>query len=108
MDADAGDLGAKGARRVIRVDGGMSASDWTMQFLADMLDVQVDRPVVRETTALGAALLAGWQAGIYPPPDRFSETWRLERSFRPSMPESDRSYRYEGWRDAVARATLSR
>jgi glycerol kinase len=86
----------------------MSASDWTMQFLADMLDVQVDRPVVRETTALGAALLAGWQAGIYPPPDRFSETWRLERSFRPSMPESDRSHRYEGWRDAVARATLSR
>lgn len=108
MDADAGDLGAKGARRVIRVDGGMSASDWTMQFLADMLDVQVDRPVVRETTALGAALLAGWQAGIYPPPDRFSETWRLERSFRPSMPESDRSHHYEGWRDAVARATLSR
>jgi glycerol kinase len=107
MFADAADTQMQGAKRIIRVDGGMSASDWTMQFLADMLDVQVDRPVVRETTALGVALLAGWQAGVYPPPERFFETWRLDRSFWPSMSESDRDHRYRGWRDALARTVLA-
>jgi glycerol kinase len=107
MFADAADTQMRGAKRIIRVDGGMSASDWTMQFLADMLDVQVDRPVVRETTALGVALLAGWQAGVYPPPERFFETWRLDRSFWPSMSESDRDHRYRGWRDALARTVLA-
>jgi glycerol kinase len=107
MFADAADTQMRGAKRIIRVDGGMSASDWTMQFLADMLDVQVDRPVVRETTALGVALLAGWQAGVYPPPERFFETWRLDRNFWPSMSESDRDHRYRGWRDALARTVLA-
>jgi glycerol kinase len=78
-----------------------------MQFLADVLGVQVDRPTVRETTALGAALLAGWQAGLYPRPDGFSRTWRLERSFHPVMPEAAREQRYRGWQDAVARALLA-
>ena len=87
MYADAGELGAQGSKPVIRVDGGMSASDWTMQFLADVLDVQVDRPTIRETTALGVALLAGWQAGVYSAPDSFSRTWRLDRTFRPAMSE---------------------
>ena len=54
----------------------MSASDWTMQFLADMLNAQVDRPEIFETTALGAGYLAGWQAGLYPEPDEFAKTWR--------------------------------
>jgi glycerol kinase len=107
MYADAGNIQTKESKRVIRVDGGMSASDWTMQFLADVLDVQVDRPTVRETTAFGVALLAGWQAGVYSAPDRFSQTWRLDRSFKPSMPESVRSRRYRGWCDAVARTVLA-
>jgi glycerol kinase len=107
MYADAGDIQIRGSKRVIRVDGGMSASDWTMQFLANVLDVQVDRPTIRETTALGVALLAGWQAGVYSPPDRFYQTWRLDRSFLPTMSESSRSHRYQGWRDAVARAVLA-
>ena len=95
-----------GAQGIIRVDGGMSASGWTMQFLADMLESQVDRPAVLETTALGAAFLAGWQAGVYPGPDRFGDTWRLERSFTPAMSEGMRATRLKGWRDAIARTLL--
>jgi glycerol kinase len=106
MYADAAEVGEHSTKRIIRVDGGMSASDWTMQFLADVLDVQVDRPTIRETTALGVALLAGWQAGVYPDPDGFSRTWRLDRSFRPLMSDSARRLRCEGWRDAVARTLL--
>jgi glycerol kinase len=66
----------------------------------------VDRPTVRETTALGVALLAGWQAGVYPSPDRFSETWRLDRSFTPTMSEATRNQRYRGWSEAVARTVF--
>ena len=91
---------------VIRVDGGMSASDWTMQFLSDMLDAQVDRPAIFETTALGAGYLAGWQAGLYPEPDEFAKTWRRQASFTPAMAASEREARYRGWREAVARTVL--
>ena len=91
---------------VIRVDGGMSASDWTMQFLADILNAQVDRPEIFETTALGAGYLAGRQAGLYPDPAEFSETWRRQVSFKPSMAPSELQSRYGGWRDAVARTVL--
>jgi glycerol kinase len=108
MRADGDVVRAGDARAVIRVDGGMSASDWTMQFLADMLDAPVDRPAVVETTALGAAFLAGWRAGLYPGPGEFSRNWRLQRSFAPSMPSAERESRYRGWRDAVARVASSR
>jgi glycerol kinase len=91
---------------VIRIDGGMSASDWTMQFLADMVNAQVDRPEIFETTALGAGYLAGWQAGLYPEPDEFAKTWRRQASFTPSMAASERESCYRGWRDAVARTVL--
>ena len=86
MHSDSGTLERENAQSVIRVDGGMSASDWTMQFLADMLDAPVDRPAIIETTALGAAFLAGWQAGLYPGPDEFGSAWRSERRFAPKMP----------------------
>jgi glycerol kinase len=92
---------------VIRIDGGMSASDWTMQFLADILHAQVDRPEIFETTALGAGYLAGWQAGLYPDPEQFAKTWRRQASFVPSMAPGERESRYHGWREAVAR-TVSR
>lgn len=88
---------------VLRVDGGMTASDWTMQFLADILACPVDRPVVLETTALGAAYLAGLHSGLYPAPDAFARTWQLERRFEPRMPEADRERLYRGWRNALAR-----
>ena len=73
MRADSQGLWGGEFASVIRIDGGMSASDWTMQFLADMLDAQVDRPEIFETTALGAGYLAGWQAGLYPDPDAVRE-----------------------------------
>jgi glycerol kinase len=99
------DMGAS-AETTLRVDGGMTASDWTMQRLADTLAAPVDRPQVMETTALGAAYLAGLAAGEMPEPDVFAGTWKLERRFQP-MADSIREQRYAMWKDAVRR-TLTR
>jgi len=92
---------------VLRVDGGMSASDWFMQRLSDALGVPVDRPAVTESTAMGAAYLAGFHAGVYPAPAEFSRSWRLGSSFRPRWDEAARAAKLAGWRDAVGR-TLTR
>lgn len=91
---------------VLRVDGGMSASDWTMQQLADLLNCPVDRPDCLETTALGAAYLAGLQQGFYPTQDNFSRTWQVQKRFKPQMASETRQNRLALWRDAVRR-TLS-
>ena len=91
---------------VLRVDGGMVASDWTMQFLSDILGAPVDRPVVTETTALGAAYLAGLGAGICPGPEEFAREWALERRFEPVMDKTSRDARYARWKRAVA-ATIA-
>jgi glycerol kinase len=93
---------------VLRVDGGMVASDWTMQRLADIVGGTVDRPRVLETTALGAAYLAGMAAGLYPGPDTFAETWSLDRRFEPVMSAAERDTRYAGWQDAVRRTLTAR
>jgi glycerol kinase len=85
----------------------MVASDWTMQFLADILDAPVDRPRVLETTALGAGYLAGLKAGFYPPPDEFAKSWKLDRRFRPAMTDTTRARKYAGWKDAVRRTLTS-
>ncbi len=106
LEAMQGDWPGKGADTVLRVDGGMAASDWTMQFLADILGAPVDRPRVLETTALGAAYLAGMHQGVYPGFDGFAETWALERRFTPALDPDQRERRYQGWLDAVRR-TLS-
>jgi glycerol kinase len=90
-----------GAGTVLRVDGGMTASDWTMQSIADLIGAPVDRPEIQETTALGAAYLAGLQAGIYPEPERFSDTWRLDRRFTPALDPGTRERKIAGWRRAV-------
>jgi glycerol kinase len=92
---------AKAANIVLRVDGGMTASDWTMQRLADLLDAPVDRPVVQETTALGAAYLAGLSAGVFPEPEKFADHWRLERRFNPNMSAATRERKLKGWARAV-------
>ncbi|MCJ8308609.1 MAG: glycerol kinase GlpK [Hyphomicrobiales bacterium] len=91
---------------VLRVDGGMVASDWTMQYLADTLDAPVDRPIILETTALGVAWLAGARAGVWPDQAGFSATWARDRRFEPTMDAAQRESRYAGWKDAVSR-TLS-
>ncbi len=106
LEAMRGDIGAVPDAPVLRVDGGMSASDWTMQSVADITGAPVDRPEIRETTALGAGYLAGWQSGLYPDPDAFAQSWRLEARFTPEMPASLRDRKLEGWREAVARTVL--
>ncbi|WP_226780952.1 glycerol kinase GlpK [Oceaniglobus trochenteri] len=90
----------------LRVDGGMSASDWAMQFLSDIIGAPVDRPAVLETTALGAAWLAGMRAGVYPDQAGFAKSWALERQFEPAMDDSHRAAKYDAWKKAV-QATLS-
>jgi glycerol kinase len=105
IDAMRADWGAT-RETVLRVDGGMVASDWTMQRLADILAAPVDRPKVLETTALGAAYLAGLHIGFYPEPAEFAKRWSLDRRFIPAMSEAERTRKYAGWQDAVSR-TLS-
>lgn len=105
LEAMQGDWSPAGST-VLRVDGGMTVSDWTMQRLADLLNAPVDRPNIMETTALGAAYLAGLQTGFYPAPEEFAKTWSLDRRFDPQMADEERSAKYAGWKDAVRR-TLS-
>ena len=95
--------GNKDALSVLRVDGGMAKSDWTMQRLADLTACAVDRPHVRETTALGAAYLAGLHVGFFPQPDRFAAQWRSERRFTPQMDAATREQKLAGWSKAVRR-----
>ncbi len=94
------------ADMALRVDGGMTASDWLMQRLADILNLTIDRPMIKETTAVGAAYLAGLKSGIYPSPADFALARRGDRSFEPGMSAAARSAKIAGWRAAVSR-TLS-
>lgn len=91
----------KANQTVLRVDGGMAASDWTMQSLADILNAPVERQKVLETTALGAAYLAGLHAGLLPPPEKFSKSWKRDRRFSPKMKNAERDLKYAGWKEAV-------
>ena len=95
--------GEKGG--VLRVDGGMSASNWTMQFLSNILNAPVDRPEVLETTAMGAAWLAGMRIDLYPEQSEFAKSWSLEKRFQPDMDDESREQRYKDWKSAVS-ATL--
>lgn len=103
IEAMQADGAPKGGENVLRVDGGMAASNWTMQFLSDILGAAVDRPTVLETTALGAAWLAGMQAGVYPLQAEFAKTWAGERRFTPALDAATRDTKYAGWKDAVRR-----
>ncbi|WP_372747983.1 glycerol kinase GlpK [Litorivivens sp.] len=87
----------------LRVDGGMVVNDWLVQRLADTVGCECQRPAVIETTALGAAGLAGLQAGLYGSLPDFNQLWRAEQTFKPAMSEADRERRYHGWKKAVAR-----
>lgn len=106
LEAMKADWQGEGAGSTLRVDGGMSASDWAMQFLSDIIGAPVDRPEVLETTALGAAWLAGQRAGLYPDQQGFSDSWALERTFDPQMDEAERAQKYNAWKRAVD-ATMS-
>jgi len=106
LDAMRKDWPGAAGGAVLRADGGMVASDWTMQALADILARPVDRPKILETTALGAAWLAGSRAGVWPGQREFAKSWALDRRFEPTMDEAARRQAIKGWRDAVRR-TLS-
>lgn len=95
-----------GGDTVLRVDGGMTASGWAMQFLSDILGAAVDRPVVAESTAKGAAWLAGMQIGVYPGMEDFAASWEKDTQFVPERDDAWREGRYDGWKKAIA-ATLS-
>jgi glycerol kinase len=90
----------------LRVDGGMAANGWLCQFLTDILDCRVDRPANVETTALGAAFLAGLATGVWQDLDEVSQTWSAAQSFSPSMPAQHRQKLVGGWHDSLRR-TLS-
>lgn len=102
LEAMRADWADPAGQATLRVDGGMSASDWAMQFLSDIIGAPVDRPSILETTALGAAWLAGMRAGLYPGQEGFAKGWALERTFRPAMAAKDRDARYARWKQAVA------
>lgn len=95
------DDGGRPAR--LRVDGGMVVNDWKVQFLADILGLPVDRPRVMETTALGAAYLAGMAQGIFGSFEEIAGRWQPDRSFEPRLASADRERLLEGWHDAVRR-----
>jgi glycerol kinase len=94
---------AKDALKILRVDGGMVSSDWTMQRLADLTGCVVDRPHIRETTALGAAYLAGLHCGFFPEPDRFAARWQSQHRFTPAMDAAVRERKLAAWASAVRR-----
>ncbi|MBU2959798.1 glycerol kinase GlpK [Citreicella sp. C3M06] len=104
LDAMHADWSSDADDPTLRVDGGMSASDFAMQFLADITGAAVDRPKVLETTAMGAAWLAGQRAGLYPDMDGFAKTWELERQFDPAMDDATREDKYAAWKRAVKAA----
>ncbi len=100
LEAMRGDWGGAG-ETVLRVDGGMVVSDWIMQCLADILAAPVDRPRIAETTAVGAAYLAGLASDLCPEPSEFANSWKLERRFSPRLDATTREAKYGGWREAV-------
>lgn len=104
LEAMRADWASDSPDAVLRVDGGMSASDWTMQFLADIIGAPVDRPRILETTALGVAWLAGMRQGAMPGQQEFANRWALDRQFTPMMGEADRSVKYAAWGRAVQSA----
>ena len=107
LDAMHKDWKSDGKETVLRVDGGMVVSDWTMQRLSDLLDAPVDRPTILETTALGVAWLAGSRAGVWPNQKDFAKSWARDHRFEPKMDAQTRERKWRGWQDAVRR-TLTR
>ncbi|PLS21533.1 glycerol kinase GlpK [Neptunicoccus cionae] len=106
LDAMSADWQVDGVQPTLRVDGGMSANDFAMQFLSDIIAAPVDRPKVLETTALGAAWLAGMHVGLYPDQETFAKGWALDKQFTPKMDEDQRKSKYAGWKKAID-ATMS-
>ncbi|WP_276677067.1 FGGY-family carbohydrate kinase, partial [Caldibacillus debilis] len=99
MEADSGI-----ALKALRVDGGAVKNDFLMQFQSDILNVPVDRPIINETTALGAAYLAGLAVGYWESQEEIANQWAIDKTFKPQMDENERNRLYEGWKKAVQAA----
>lgn len=99
MEAD-----AKLKFQSLKVDGGATANDFLMEFQADLLDIPLSRPINTETTALGAAFLAGLATGVWHNPEELKNTWQADRIFKPSMPQETRAVYYRKWQKAVERS----
>lgn len=104
-DLESSGLGGAAADWTLRADGGASANDFLLRFQADILGVAVERPKVAETTALGAAYLAGVDVGFWSGTDEIESIWKLDKRFEPTMSEADREERYAGWKKAVSRVS---
>ena len=91
----------------IKVDGGMAANNWLMQFLSDIVDITVERPSQLETTALGSAMLAGLADGVFSSIENTASSWRLEKKFTPNMTPSNRRILTENWSEAVTKTRFS-
>ncbi len=98
MRADSGT-----ALEILRVDGGMTTNNWLLQFLSDILNIEVQRPQCIETSALGAAFLAGLHVGIYSSLEDIMQLWKASNRFLPTMPAAKREYLYDGWKKSVVR-----
>ena len=93
--------------KIIKVDGGMVMNNWFSEFLSDIVNVKVLRPKVQETTALGAAFMAGLQIGVYKSLKDISKNWHLDKKFSPKMKNKSRSALIKGWEKAVKRALIN-
>ena len=93
--------------KLIRVDGGMVKNNWFSQFLSDVVDVKVLRPKVDETTALGAAFMAGLKIGVYKSLKDISKNWSLDKKFSPKMRNSKRKILISGWEKAIKRSLIT-
>jgi len=96
-------LGMFDAIATLRVDGGMAANNWLLQFLSDMINVPVERPACIETSALGAAYLAGLQTGVYSSLGEIARLWEVNASFKPEIQTAQREHLYAGWQNAMER-----
>ena len=92
---------------VLRVDGGIVARDWTMQCLADILEYPVERPSIIESTAMGAAWLAGSKTGLWPDQQQFASTWECQKRFEPKMEKPLRDKKVARWNQAINRLTAA-
>ena len=97
-------IAADGASlNTLKVDGGMANNNYVTQMLADLLDCEVQRPIITETTALGAAYIAGLQAGVFSSIDEITKKWQLDQAFKPAKDDTWRTAQYKGWKKAVER-----
>ena len=92
--------------KIVKIDGGMVSNNWFVQFLSDILGIKVIRSTIQETTALGAAFMAGYQIGVYNSLNSISKNWKIDRRFSPKINKTSRSNLLKGWQQAIKRTLV--